>query len=240
MITDKKILVVDGFSYANTVASLGEVTMDITEFIENPDDFSLVMFTGGSDVSPELYGDTSPKGFCGNNRPRDDNEIVIFNHALDNDIKITGICRGSQFINVMSGGKMMHHIENHNIGGVHPLVLSNPKIATILVNSYHHQMIIPPDNGHIIGWCGEKRSDIYVGDKDKLVKWDKPETEIILVPETKCCGVQYHPETMPKESNGFKFYQQLMTDFLLMEIDDFTTIYTGEKDDVWKHAVVNT
>lgn len=218
-----KILVVSQFdNYAVALEGLGELTDDVMDFMNHPENYKLLLFTGGEDVSPQLYGETSPRGLCGSNAARDRREIQIFMVARKHGIKMTGICRGSQFINVMSGGRMMHDIQNH-AGPNH--LMETTKGEIIEVNSYHHQMIIPPDDGLVIGWSADRLSDRYYGDKDKEVKWTRPETEIILIPRTLCCGVQWHPEWMLKEVAGYQYYNQMIGRFLEKDIQQFTAEY---------------
>jgi len=224
-----KILVVSQFdNYACALDGLGKLINgdqagNIADFMENPQDYDLLLFTGGADVGPELYGETSPLGLCATHPARDKVETRIFMHALKHGIKMTGICRGSQFINVMSGGRMIHDIQNHAIGRTHGMETSKGEI--IEVNSFHHQMIIPPKDGHVIGWSKERLSKRYYGDKDLEVSWDGPETEIILIPRTQCCGAQWHPEWMPKGTAGYDYYNEMIRRFMEKSIEDFTAEY---------------
>jgi len=222
-----KILVVNGYSYAAAIAGLGAVTFDVNEFYSKPEDFKLVMFTGGEDVSPELYGDTSPRRVCQNSWKRDMEELDIFNSAIKHGIKMTGICRGSQFLNVMSGGKMIHHLNNH--GGVTHGFVSPIYREVLLVNSLHHQMMIPSEEGIVIGWAERKLATIYLGNTDEVTAWDDVEVEAIFYPKTLCCGVQYHPEIMKKESDGYRFFHEMIADFLMMTAKQFSRIYTANE-----------
>jgi GMP synthase-like glutamine amidotransferase len=224
-----KILVINGDTYSKPVASFGEITYELTAFTREPELFKLLVFTGGEDVDPSMYGETSPKGVCHFNHMRDRRERLIFRRAVKNKIKMTGICRGSQFLNVMSGGRLMHHITGHAMWETHELkchVLDK----NIRVNSLHHQMIIPPPNGYIIAWCPTPKSNIYLGDRDLPVRWPGPEVEGIYIPETKVCAVQWHPEMMSVDSDGFKLYEQMMADFLDMPEEEFSKVYTGRKN----------
>jgi len=222
------ILVVNGSTYAKPIEDFGNVTEDLMHLVKEPETFKLVMFTGGEDVDPSFYDETSPKGFCRSNILRDRKERMIFRRALRQGVKMTGICRGAQFLNVMCGGKMMHHIEGHATWGTHELGCSaNDEI--IQVNSLHHQMIIPSPKAYIIAWASKRLSHIYLGDKDMPTRWPGPEVEGIYVPGAKVCAVQWHPEMMPKKSEGFIFYNQMVGDFLDMPEKEFFAKYTGRK-----------
>lgn len=71
-------------------------------------DADLVCFTGGEDVSPELYGQQNT-GQSYTNPRRDEREVEIYNAFLGHR-PFVGICRGGQFLNVMNGGTMIQHI----------------------------------------------------------------------------------------------------------------------------------
>lgn len=227
--TRKRILILNNWSYHKAMKGIGELSGEIPIFFSQPEKFGMVLFTGGADVSPELYKDKSPLGLCHANKDRDEEEIRVFEHACKHNIPMVGICRGAQFLNVMSGGTLLHDITGHNIIE-HPLRISHPDWTVINVNSLHHQMIIPPPDGYIIGDVPIKLSKKYIGYHDQPVKWPGKEVEAILIPKTKCIGVQYHPEMMSKETGGYKFFQKMVTDFLEMDLTYFTQIYTAAKE----------
>jgi len=217
-----KILVVNGTSYANAVEGLGDITFSIEDFLTNPENYKLVLFTGGEDVSPELYGDTSPKNMCFNNPLRDEIEVAIFAVAKENDIPMTGICRGSQFLNVMCGGTLMHDISGHTSSH---LMAANTTNEVFNVTSTHHQMCLPGKNGYVVGWSPVKLSTRYVGKADKLVDYQKPEVEAIAYPNNKVFAVQYHPEYMNPESEGYKWFWNGVKDLLELSAEEFTNKY---------------
>lgn len=206
-----KILVVNGPSYYKAVKALGDYSSDVAEFIRNPTAFGLVLFTGGEDVAPEMYGDTSPLGMCYYNIDRDFQEQRIFEVALNAGIKMTGICRGLQFLNVMAGGKMLHHLDRHE-SCAHDMITSMGEI--IHINSYHHQMILPNKEAHIIGWSSNNRSLSYYGNNDNKVPYSGEELEAAIFPAIGATGVQYHPEMMNYQTDGYLWYENLVKDLL--------------------------
>src|SRR6266446_2592686 len=100
MKTKRKIYVVGSSrQYANWMQG---------ELVDNIEDADLVLFTGGEDVDPRMYKEPrNPHTGC--NLDRDIQEAREF--YLANKLKkhIIGICRGSQFTCVMSGGKLVQH-----------------------------------------------------------------------------------------------------------------------------------
>lgn len=199
----KKIFVCNGPNYGQALSGLGEFYYNTEEFLENPQKFSLVQFTGGEDVSPYLYNDTSPKGVCNYSLQRDEEEVEVYEVAQKYGIACAGICRGFQFLNVMNGGKMMHHITGH-AGSNHNIMDTNAR--EFKVTSTHHQMVIPGNTGHILAVSSPRLSDVYMGKDDSIVEYSGPEVESCMWPEAKCFGVQYHPEYMNKNSEGWKWY----------------------------------
>lgn len=221
---NKKILVVNGgYSYCDIMKPLGEVSEDIKDFMKNPEMYKLVLFTGGEDVCPSLYKHSSPNNMCYYNLGRDLQEEIIFAHALENDIAMTGICRGSQFLNVMCGGWLMHHITNHG---------SSHSMTTITghefrVTSTHHQMCVPTVDGFVLGWSTERRSKDYFGNNDKIVDYDGPEVENIYYPAQKVFAVQYHPEMMETNSDGYRWFQTGVDALLTLNETQFKAKYFG-------------
>lgn len=222
----EKILVPWYIGYGLAVKGLGDITAAVGDFMAHPKDYKLVLFTGGEDVSPELYGERS-YGMCGSNIRRDGFEMRILRMAIRHDIKMTGICRGSQFLNVMAGGRMMHHIDNH--AGKDHLMETSKEDEIIIVNSLHHQMIVPAEDGHIVGWSKDKLSNEYFGNYDVLEDYNSQEVEAIILPKLNACGVQYHPEMMDEDSDGYKWYWHMVKDFLELGMDGFVELYTGGK-----------
>ena len=236
-IVSTRILVVNdnadvGFNYAPVLQGLGDITHDVSAFLLNPYHFKLVQFTGGADITPSWYGDTSPKGICSCDTARDEMEAKIFRKAQKTGIKMAGICRGMQFLNVMCGGKMVHHLSGH-AGGNHTVKTScGENSGPFLVNSYHHQMCIPPSDALIIAWSHTKRSDIYIGDGDEEMRWYGPEVEALYIPGERMLGVQWHPEALEESHKGRRFYVELVRDYLEMTVLIFRKKYFGVRDGI--------
>ncbi len=80
---------------------------------ETLDALDAVVFTGGSDVDPALYGEDAHPETTGIVRMRDDGELALLRAALDRDMPVLGICRGIQVLNVGMGGDLDQHLEGH-------------------------------------------------------------------------------------------------------------------------------
>ncbi len=118
------------------------------------------LFTGGHDVSPELYHETPLEGLVSACRKRDVMEKIVLEKALKADKPVLGICRGIQFINAALGGTLYqdlpsqhpseteHHqhapydIPVHDVEIIKDTPLHRIlKADSIHVNSYHHQAV---------------------------------------------------------------------------------------------------
>jgi putative glutamine amidotransferase len=226
-----KILIVNdtadcGFPYGPLFAKHGDICEDPSVIKTKPETISLVVFTGGCDVHPSLYNDTSPNNVCMSNKNRDDEEASIYRHALWSRIPAIGICRGMQLLNVLNGGRLLHHISGHT-SGEHEIRTRKSTPAPMISNSFHHQMCIPHRNTHIIAWTKNKLSDIYVGDKDEEIDYSGPEVEAIFCPLTRCAGVQWHPEHRSTHTDVKTWFHSLVHSLLYNSIVQIEKEFVG-------------
>jgi len=186
------------------------------------EDADLVVFTGGHDVSPYLYGDSKhPLSSCSS--PRDNKEQDTFTKAYIMSIPMVGICRGAQFLNVMNNGLMLQHVDNHSIGGTHRMLTKEGR--ELNVTSTHHQLMIP-NEGEIIGWSAGLVQTYETGGKLNRLEITKPfrqqggfviEPEVVYWERTGALGVQYHPEYMNPDSDGWLYFQELLKRYIFNE-----------------------
>jgi len=211
----KNILVINDFrdlgkSYFRPFEEMGEVTNDPEILNTAPLTVKMVVFTGGSDVTPELY-DEQKNSRTYSNLARDQQERDVFYKAVEHKIPMAGICRGSQFLCVMSGGRLVQHLNGH-AGSWHSMATHDGR--TIKVNSTHHQMQLPPADAQVLAWADPKLSNVYEGRNGQELEPEK-EFECVFYPRTKALGMQYHPETMDKDSEGMRYCQELVETLLL-------------------------
>jgi gamma-glutamyl-gamma-aminobutyrate hydrolase PuuD len=69
-----------------------------------------IVFSGGADIDPERYGASPDPATSGIERFRDDYEFQLLERALERDMPVLGICRGSQVLNVGLGGDLVQHL----------------------------------------------------------------------------------------------------------------------------------
>jgi gamma-glutamyl-gamma-aminobutyrate hydrolase PuuD len=114
-----------------------------------------LVFSGGNDIDPEAYGAEAHAETTGVNTARDTAELALLRAALERDLPVLAICRGSQVLNVARGGDLVQHLpevvgdEKHkHTPGVfadHDVDLdASSRLGGILgdrapVKSHHHQ-----------------------------------------------------------------------------------------------------
>lgn len=170
-------------------------------------DYDGILFAGGEDVDPALYGEKRQHQNVHDHRPRDEFEFALLDGALTYRTPILGICRGAQMINVKFGGTLYQdmnqdaqpQIEHRqtDLGksrqeATHSVLVtdSDSSLGTIVhgacrVNSLHHQAIKRLGRGLKV----TARSD------DGFVEAVEAADEYPFL-----MAVQWHPEEMVNDS----------------------------------------
>lgn len=182
----------------------------------------LVVFTGGEDIDPVLYGE-EPIPQCGHlNQRRDQHEVEVFNNAKNFQIPMLGICRGAQFLNVMNGGKLWQHVDNHTMSHAAKCLLTG---EIITVTSTHHQMMRPPDHADLVmiahhedkrdtpSLCTRKMAE-GITQYPSLADCDP---EVVWFEDTKTLCVQFHPEYGSAKDTCRPYFIRLMNNFFPRE-----------------------
>ena len=203
-IKDKDVIILDAYTINNTDSILALADG--------------IILTGGEDINPLEYNDTTNIKVCGTiNYRRDTLERRIFNFSMTHKIPFIGVCRGMQMMNVASGGTLYgdipseigNQVIHRNNGEVmHEIALSDSNSYynnlifplnqdTFLVNSWHHQGLKDiADNIHIIARSYDGLPEAAI--MDTLV-------------HPFMIAVQFHPERLAKD-NGI--HQQMKSSFL--------------------------
>jgi gamma-glutamyl-gamma-aminobutyrate hydrolase PuuD len=210
---EKYVLVIGegGYYYHQPFHKFGRFSRDL-ELFKTPDKISLVVFTGGADISPSLYGHKPSVGtFCMPHR--DVYELLAYRYARKHNLPLAGICRGAQFLCAMAGGTLYQHVTGHSER--HTILTWDDRI--MYVTSTHHQMQNPPPDAKVLAWSNERRSTVYIGEDDQRVEAPQKEYECVYYPNINAVGMQYHPEAMSEVSPGFQFAGELVDRFLKRE-----------------------
>lgn len=167
-----------------------------------------LVFSGGADLDPALYG-AAPHPRLGRiARERDDFEIALLTAAVERDLPCLCICRGHQLLNVALGGTLVQDIPSELAGSgdhdpakaraetshdvalvpgtrLHAILGGQPQVA---VNSFHHQSIRDLAPGLVISARAPQ---------DGVIEGvEQPDRRFVL-------GVQWHPESFWREDPGF-------------------------------------
>lgn len=156
---------------------------------KSPLEADLVVFTGGADVDPALYGEKAHP--LTHFRPeRDESDIKLYKLCVDNGIPMFGVCRGAQFGHVMNGGKLFQHVDGHN--GDHSIYDVIGKRVIHKVSSVHHQMVRRHTGMTVLAENGSATVR-WMNDKEKI-EGHVMDVEAFFYRDTCFLGVQGHPE----------------------------------------------
>ena len=188
-IEDENVIILDAYTIKNTDS--------ILKLADG------IILTGGEDINPLEYNNTTNLKVCGDiNYQRDTLERKLFDFAFENKIPLIGVCRGMQMMNVASGGTLYGDIPteigtevihrnngevNHEIVLVDTCSLIFPLgIDTIMVNSWHHQGLkIMPNHLRVIARSFDGLPEAVVMDT-------------FIHPFM--IAVQFHPERLGKDN----------------------------------------
>jgi putative glutamine amidotransferase len=161
---------------------------------ETLDSVAGLLFSGGSDLDPDLYDQELHEKTLGVVPERDRAELALLEAALVRDMPVLAVCRGSQVLNVARGGDLVQHLPDvvgderhkHTPGTFadHDVTLEEgTRLASLLgerapVKSHHHQGF---------GRVGDGLRVAAHADDGTIEAVEDPEHRFAL-------GVLWHPE----------------------------------------------
>ncbi len=184
----------------------------IDEYLEIVDG---LLFSGGHDISPLLFGEDPIREVKEIDHARDEFEIKLFKKAALKNIPMLGLCRGAQVMNVAAGGSLYQDIyvqkdgtrghmpkfesaryPHHSVRIMKDSTLYNIlQMEEIRVNSYHHQAVKETGQGFKVAALS----------KDGIIE------AIESVNHSFILGVQWHPEIMIEGYPAFlKLFEALL------------------------------
>jgi putative glutamine amidotransferase len=166
-----------------------------------------LVFSGGSDLDPAHYGQEPHEETSGIVPHRDEAELGLLRGALERDMPVLAICRGSQVLNVARGGDLIQHLpevvghrnhKNDPPGGFadHDVELVEGTLVQRLlgdrapVKSHHHQGF---------GRLGEGLREAGHAEDGTVEAVEDPSQRFAV-------GVLWHPE----EGEDFVLFQALV------------------------------
>lgn len=158
-----------------------------------------LLLSGGRDVAPARYGETTLNGTVEEDAARDGVEIPLIAEALRRDLPTLAICRGIQALNVALGGTLWqdipaqvpgalaHRQEAPRAEATHAIDLeAGSRLAAVVgagswrVNTFHHQALRRIAAGLAVSARAE----------DGIIEGvEAPDAAFVL-------AVQFHPEDM--------------------------------------------
>ena len=176
-----------------------------------------LVLQGGSDVSPQSYGEAALKPEWAGDYVRDQYEIALVQEFRAQGKPVLGICRGAQLLNVAFGGSLYQDIPTQVSGApvhrnweaydqvFHSLSLRGslaklyPGVSEAKVNSIHHQGIKA---------LGAGLNVEAVSDQEGLVEAVRAQAGPYLL------GVQWHPEFQDPADASLLDGKTFLRDFL--------------------------
>lgn len=206
---NKRVLVLEEMStmYSSWIKSLGY------ELADSFSDLAFILFTGGPDINPTLYGEIKHPSVLFIDEKRDEIEVEVFERALSNKIPMVGICRGAQMLCVLHEEKLIQNVCGHR-NGTHKVTLTeNGK--SFFVTSTHHQMMSPKTKGKILAYSNPISHLYSYNIKKSVSSIGKYEPEAIRWDHSKSLAIQWHPERMSPVSEGNKIVNHWIEGLIL-------------------------
>jgi putative glutamine amidotransferase len=165
-----------------------------------------LLLSGGSDLDPSLYSAEAHVQTVGVRPERDSSELALLKAALERDLPVLAVCRGSQVLNVALGGDLVQHLpdvvgsdrhkEQAGVFSEHDVELRRgTRLEALLgerapVKSHHHQGF---------GRLGSGLREAARADDGTIEAVEHPDRRFAI-------GVLWHPE----EGEDFRLFQQLV------------------------------
>jgi gamma-glutamyl-gamma-aminobutyrate hydrolase PuuD len=153
-----------------------------------------LLFSGGADIDPAEYGH-DPHPQTKDVRPeRDRGELALLVAALERDMPVLAVCRGSQVLNIARGGDLVQHLPDEVGDEKHK---HNPGVFS------DHDVDVKPESrlGSLLGDRAPVKSHHHqgfgrVGDGLVETAWAEDGTlEALEDPDKRfAVGVLWHPE----------------------------------------------
>jgi gamma-glutamyl-gamma-aminobutyrate hydrolase PuuD len=165
-----------------------------------------VLFTGGGDLGPDAYAADAHPHTAPDRPERDRFELDLLRAALDRDMPVLAVCRGSQVLNVARGGDLVQHL---------PEVVGHEGHKEVPGTFADHEVRVEPGSalGRIVGERGRVKSHHHqgygrIGEGLEVVAWADDGTVEAVEDRSRrfALGVLWHPE----EGEDFALFEALV------------------------------
>lgn len=178
-----------------------------------------LVLQGGTDISPQMYGEEPLRPEWAGDPERDRYEIELLERFLKLKKPVLGICRGQQLINIAMGGTLYQDTATQKPGAHvhqdtavyddkyhHVEILPGTRLATLYpgvgrakVNSLHHQAVHRLGKGLAVEAHSAEDGVI------EAIRHEGPQY---------VAGVQWHPEFLHGRDDGVLDAAPLLDEFL--------------------------
>ena len=152
------------------------------------DGFDGVLLSGGADIDPALYGETEvhPEVYDVD-ALQDEADLSLAAYCFEHGVPTLAVCRGLHVVNVLRGGTLVQHMDDHHRHVVHDVVIERGPAGIepglITASCYHHQCIDRLGSGlEVVGRAEDGTVEAVTID---AAGW--------------AFGVQWHPEDTARE-----------------------------------------
>lgn len=156
----------------------------------------LVIFSGGNDISPLMYGEAGYHPLTQRTDiERDRFERAAYIASLAKGKTIIGICRGAQLLNVLNGGRLWQNVDGHrNVPHFVTYTSEKNEKFHIVVTSDHHQMMVPGKHSSVWAVAGRSTIKSTFEEDIPMPSNHTDDPEIVFYPATRSLCFQPHPE----------------------------------------------
>ncbi|HZD87294.1 MAG TPA: gamma-glutamyl-gamma-aminobutyrate hydrolase family protein [Gaiellaceae bacterium] len=150
-----------------------------------------LIFSGGNDLEPSVYGADAHAATNGTNPVRDRGELALLEAALARDLPVLAICRGFQVLNVARGGDIVQHL---------PDLVGHEEHRAVVGEFSEHEVRVDPSSrlGEVrgpvmshhhqgVGRIGEGLREVAWAEDGTVEGLEDPERPFVV-------GVLWHPE----------------------------------------------
>ncbi|WGD37203.1 gamma-glutamyl-gamma-aminobutyrate hydrolase family protein [Lysinibacter sp. HNR] len=154
-----------------------------------------IVFVGGADINPALYGQEAHPRTDAPRVERDSFEVALLSVALEYDLPVLGICRGAQMLNTVLGGTLVQHLPEHT--GSNRYQQGEGKFNTVPVSIHKNSLLesilgsqrpgVPVYHHQAIDRVAGELAVTALSDDGIIQAVEMPSKTFVL-------GVQWHPE----------------------------------------------
>jgi putative glutamine amidotransferase len=165
-----------------------------------------LLFSGGADIDPDLYGAEAHPTTLGTRPERDRAELALLTAALERDMPVLAVCRGSQVLNVALGGDLEQHVpervghEGHKeVSGTFSEHAVEPVPGTCLAPLIGERAVVKSHHHQGYGRLGRGLREAARADDDTIEAIEDPARRFAV-------GVLWHPE----EGDDARLFEELV------------------------------